>query len=411
MSTVLFGKGDFVRILLLTQLFDPEPQLKGLNFAKRLVEMGHSVSVLTGFPNYPGGKIYPNYKLRLLQREYIEGVEIIRVPLYPSHDQSSFRRILNYVSFCFSAIVYGIFFLQKPDVMYVYHPPITTGVSAAVIGFLRKVPFVLDIQDMWPDTLRVSGMVDSNFLYQFINSICNWVYGRADKIVVLSEGFKSLLEGRKIHSDKISVIYNWCDEQRIGEVAPKCKMADEPFNVVFAGTMGTGQALESVIEAAVLLKDYSNIKLQFIGEGTEVSKLKTLVLKMNLNNIQILPGVPMEKINDVFNIADALLVHLKRDELFKITIPSKTQAYLYSGRPIIMAVQGEASDILIRAKAGICVEPENPQALAQAILQLSQLEESKLVIMSENGRQYYAENMSFETGVKKFSNLFHQMLN
>jgi colanic acid biosynthesis glycosyl transferase WcaI len=393
-----------MRILLLTQFFDPEPHLKGLSFAKRLVELGHSVSVLTGFPNYPGGKVYPNYRIRLLQRECIDGVEIFRVPLYPSHNRSSVQRIFNYASFFLSSLIYGLFFLKKPDVIYAYHPPITTGVSAAIIGLFRRIPFVLDIQDLWPDTLIISGMVNSGILMKIIDSCCGWVYSRASKIVVLSQGFKDLLEKRGIFSQKIVKIYNWCDEKRIGEVKPKIK--NSIFNVVFAGTMGVGQALEYVLDAADILRDAPGIKFQFVGDGTEVSRLKDIVLAKKLQNVEILPSVRMEEVSAVFNNADALLVHLKQEDLFKITIPSKTQAYLYVGRPVVMAVHGEASDIVAQANAGVCVMPENAEEIAKAVLQLSQLSDRELESLGFNGTKFYTEHMSFESGVNRFLKVF-----
>jgi colanic acid biosynthesis glycosyl transferase WcaI len=398
-----------MRILLLTQFFDPEPHLKGFNFAKRMVELGHSVSVLTGFPNYPGGKVYPNYRIRILQRECIDGVEIFRVPLYPSHNRSSIQRIFNYASFFLSSLIYGLFFLKKPDVIYAYHPPITTGASAAIIGFFRRIPFVLDIQDLWPDTLVISGMVNSGILMKIIDSLCGWVYSRASKIVVLSQGFKGLLEKRGISPQKIVKIYNWCDENRIGKIKPKSK--NGIFNVVFAGTMGVGQALEYVLDAADILRDTPDVKFQFVGNGTEVSRLKDIALGKKLQNVEILPSVRMEEMSTVFNSADALLVHLKQEELFKITIPSKTQAYLYVGRPVIMAVHGESSDIVAQAGAGVCVMPENAEEIAKAVLHLSQLSNSELESLGFNGTKFYTEHMSFENGVNEFLKIFSELAN
>ena len=142
-----------MRILFLTEFFDPEPMHRGLSFAKKLVAAGHEVEVITAFPNYPGGKIYPGYKLSFIKKEKIDGVQITRLPLYPSHDHSLFKRFVTYATFAFSALFYGLFFAKKPDVMYVFHPPLSTGLCAALIKKCRKIPFVLDIQDLWPDSL------------------------------------------------------------------------------------------------------------------------------------------------------------------------------------------------------------------------------------------------------------------
>src|SRR5207237_1222762 len=148
------------RVLLLTQWFEPEPTFKGLVFARELVQRGYEVEVVTGFPNYPGGKIYAGYQVSLLRRELLEGVEITRVPLYPSHDSSALRRVANYLSFAIAAMVYCLFFASKPDAVYVYQLP-TLGAVAALIRVVRGVPFVFDVQDIWPDTLRATGMVHS----------------------------------------------------------------------------------------------------------------------------------------------------------------------------------------------------------------------------------------------------------
>ena len=151
-----------MKILILTQWFEPEPTSKGLLFARELVARGHEVEVLTGFPNYPGGKLYPGYRIRPWVREHIDGVSVLRVALYPSHSNSGFQRALNYMSFALSAALIGTALIRQPDVVYVYHPPITVGFAGAVIGFLRKTPFVYDIQDLWPDTVASTGMMSNS---------------------------------------------------------------------------------------------------------------------------------------------------------------------------------------------------------------------------------------------------------
>lgn len=204
------------RVLLLTQWFDPEPTFKGLVFARELVRQGFEVEVLTGFPNYPGGKIYPGYKVRLIQREAIDGVQVTRVPLYPSHDQGAVGRVLNYASFATASLFYGLFAAKRPDVIYAYHPPLTVGIAAALIRMFRRVPVVYDIQDMWPDTLRATGMFSNSIALKVVSKVCDWLYRQVDQIVVLSPGFKRLLIERGVPKDKIEVIYNWCAEDALG---------------------------------------------------------------------------------------------------------------------------------------------------------------------------------------------------
>ena len=240
-----------VRVLILTQWFDPEPTFKGLAFARGLKEHGFDVEVLTGFPNYPGGRIYSGYKVRPLQREIIDGIVVTRVPLYASHDQSALRRIFNYISFCASATIGGLFLVKRPDVIYAYHPPLTVGVAAVLIRLFRRSRLIYDIQDMWPDTLRATGMLSNEKILSIVGRVCSFVYRHVDVITVLSPGFRRLLIERGVPGNKIELIYNWCDE---GALVPSSNAfvpfsGDERFCVLFAGNMGRAQALDSVIDA------------------------------------------------------------------------------------------------------------------------------------------------------------------
>ena len=157
------------RILLITQWFDPEPTFKGLLFAKELASRGFEVEVITGFPNYPGGILYDGFRIKLIQKEIIDDVLVTRVPLFPSHNKSKIGRAFNYLSFAFTSMIYGLFFSKQADVIYAYHPPLTVGISALVIKLFRRVPVVLDIQDIWPDSLKASGMITNSLLLNFIS--------------------------------------------------------------------------------------------------------------------------------------------------------------------------------------------------------------------------------------------------
>jgi len=184
------------RILFLTQWFYPELSFKGLPFAKELSKLGYEVQVLTGFPNYPGGTVYDGYKIKLFQRETIDGISVFRVPLYPSHDNKLLNRMANYVSFALSASFLGFLGIKRPDVIYVYHPPATIGLPALFLHLLYRVPFIYDIQDLWPDTLSATGMVNNKVIIWFVKKWCQLIYSQATKIVVLSPGdsVKSFLQ-------------------------------------------------------------------------------------------------------------------------------------------------------------------------------------------------------------------------
>lgn len=402
-----------IRVLLLTQWFDPEPTFKGLVFARELVRQGFEVEVVTGFPNYPGGKLYPGYKLRLVQREVIDGVQVTRVPLYPSHDQGAVGRVLNYVSFAAASLVYALFAARRPDVVYAYHPPLTVGVAAALIRMFRRVPVVYDIQDMWPDTLRATGMFSNERALKVVSRVCDWVYRRMDQLVVLSPGFKRLLIERRVPESKIELIYNWCAEDLLDAPTGDLPMTfpgPGTFRILFAGNMGKAQALEAVIQAAQLLQEKAAaVTFVFLGGGVEVARLQQLASDRALDNVTFLPAVPMTEVGSYLNAADALLVHLKKDPLFAITIPSKTQAYMAVGKPILMAVDGDAADLVRDSYGGGIAESENPQSIADAALALMNASVSERNAMATSSRRFYQEKLSLKVGVSRFGEIFKRL--
>jgi colanic acid biosynthesis glycosyl transferase WcaI len=399
-----------IRVLLLTQWFDPEPTFKGQVFARELVSQGFDVEVLTGFPNYPSGKVYPGYKVKLIQREVIDGVHVTRVPLYAYHGQSIFKRVLNYMSFATSALAYGLFFARRADVIYAYHPPLTVGISASLIRLFRRIPVVYDIQDMWPDTLRATGMLNNSRALSWLGVVCHWVYRHVDHIVVLSPGFKRLLLERRVPEEKVDVIFNWADESAL--IEPQGKLSEnfpgpDQFRIVFAGNMGKAQALDTILEAAALLRDRgSRICFVMLGGGVEVVRLKQLALDMRLPNVLFLPPVPMTEVGCILSAADVLLVHLRKDLLFEITIPSKTQAYMAVGKPLLMAVNGDAADLVLQSGAGVVAESENANALAQSAEALAAMPAAELLAMGQKGKVFYQQHMALSVGVAQFAKIF-----
>ncbi len=392
-----------MRILLLTQWFDPEPTVKGLPFARELIRAGHDVHVITGFPNYPGGVVYPGYQINAWTHEMCDGVPVTRVALFPSHNRSGAQRALTYLSFAITASIAGVVTRFKPDVVYVYHPPLTVGLAGTVIGLFRRVPFVYDIQDLWPDTLGATGMIQSGIGIRAVGRVADWVYRRATLLLAQSPGFETRLIERGVPAAKVRLVYNWCDEEALSARADRMgfdpgQFADR-FNVVFAGNMGMAQALESVIAAAALVANRnSRVQFVFVGGGTEVASLQRLAQTKGLRNVIFLGRLEMNQMGHVFDHADALLVHLRDSPLFTITLPSKTQAYLYAGKPIIMAVPGDAARLVEQAGAGVCVPSENPAALAEAVTRLADLPGPELAAMGERGRRFYEDALSLARG-------------
>lgn len=379
-----------MRVLILTQWYPPEPAMLLQELAQSLQGLGHEVSVLTGFPNYPSGELYPGYRIRLHQRETLAGVPIVRVPLYPEHSNSGARRVLNYASFALSAAVLGPLISSRPDVIFVYHPPLTIGLPAYVLSRLWRVPFVYQIQDMWPETLSATGMFNNKRLLRWIGRFALWVYGKAHDILVSSPGFCRNLVEKGVPSQKIHVISNWVDPQTYYRAEPDAQLAQElglagRFNVMFAGNMGEAQGLETVIEAAKLLESDERVQFILVGDGIALPRLLQLAQQQNLANVRFLGRYPSQEMPRLYALADALLVHLKDDPLFRITIPHKTLAYLGSGKPVLAAVAGDVASLITSNGAGIACEPENPQALAAAVHSLQSLSEQERQAMGERG--------------------------
>tara|TARA_A100001015_G_scaffold138093_1_gene153093 strand:- start:2029 stop:3240 length:1212 start_codon:yes stop_codon:yes gene_type:complete len=401
-----------LRILLLTQWFQPEDMYKGLPFAKKLIDKGHSLEVLTGFPNYPYGKIYKGYKLKPFLKETLDGVEINRTLLYPSHDKSAIKRIINYLSFSVSSFIFALFTKKKFDVVYVYNL-ITLMPTASLIRSKSKAKIVIDVQDLWPQSVKSSGMMKSSFLLKVLSKLSDKAYSKADHLTVLSNGFKEKLINRNIKQDKISVIMNWTDTSYDIKKMNPAKISpifenNNFFKVVFAGTMGIFQGIDTLIDSSKILKN-KNIRFYFVGSGVEVERLKRRVVDEIIENVFFVNYIPRNKIANVFDWSDALIVHLISNPLFKITIPSKTQSYMSSGKPILMGVDGDSSELINNANCGLCFEPGNSKDLSKKILKLCSLDRDELKKIGLNGKKYYDKILSFDKGVEQFDILFKEL--
>jgi len=386
-----------MRILILTQWYPPEPAMLLQELAQSLQGLGHEVTVLTGFPNYPSGQLYPGYKVRLRRREMLAGVPVVRVPLYPEHSQSGLRRALNYISFALSATLLGVWGVPRPDVLFVYHPPLTIGLPAYVLSRLWRRPFVYQIQDMWPETLAATGMFSNQRLLGWIGCMAGWIYRKAQSILVISPGFRHNLLAKGAPAEKIHVISNWVDPSAYYRAEPDPQLAHElglagRFNVMFAGNMGEAQGLETVTEAARLFQadwqgrpSQNSPQFVMVGDGVALPRLQELAAQYRLNNVRFLGRFPAQEMPRLYALADALLVHLKDDPLFRITIPHKTLAYLGSGKPILAAVAGDVADLVEAIGAGVTCPPQDPSALAAAVGALQALPAAERQAMGDRG--------------------------
>ena len=402
-----------LRVLLLTQFFDPEQTVKGLAFAKALRDRGCDVEVLTGFPNYPGGKIFDGYRLRLYQRDEMDGIPVHRVWLYPSHDQNGKRRAMNYASFALSAAA-NLWRVRKPDVVYVHHPPATIGMPARLLRSLRGAPFVYEVQDMWPDTISATGMMTNPRLLGLIGGLMQRIYRKAARIVVISDGFKRLLIERGVPEEKIDVVRNWAEEGRL-DVRPRDPALarelgiEAPFVAMFAGTMGKAAALDTLLEAAKLVgQERPDALFAFVGGGIEIDRLKARVADEGFTNVRFVDRQPMERMGSVLPLADVVLVHLRDVPLNEITISSKTQGYLAAGVPIVMGVRGDAARIVADSDGGILAEPENARSMADAILRVAAMSREERLAMGARGKAYYDAELSLSVGTDRYMKILRK---
>lgn len=393
-----------MRILYLTQWFEPEPAFKGARFATALAAAGHHVEVATAFPNYPGGKLYPGYAIRPYMRDAVAGLTVHRLAVFPSHDGSSLGRIANYLSFFLSSLVFGLLRGGRYDAIYVYHPPLTPGIAAALFSRWHRIPLVIEIQDLWPDSVASSGMGGGRIV-AILNRLCNFVYARAHSIIPQSQGMRRRLEQRGVPAAKMKVIRNWATYRSaqdgggalppgVGEAfAGRCA-------IVYGGNIGQAQALDHLIRAAAIAHaQYPEVALHLFGDGIERARLASLAREIGATCVTFHGSVARDVMDRVFDAADVLALHLAHDPLYEITIPSKVQHYLACGKPIIAGVSGEAAEILGSSGAARVVAPEDVGGLAAAMVELARTSAEDRAGIGARGRAFYDAQFAFDAAV------------
>jgi colanic acid biosynthesis glycosyl transferase WcaI len=403
---------------MFTQWWPPEPAHVVGALAKELARREHVVEVVTAFPNYPSGRLYPGYRLRFRDIQSDEALRIIRVPIYPSHDRSGSRRIANYLSYAFSSSIVGVPSLSRPEVAYVYHPPITSAWPAALQKLLLRVPFILHIQDLWPESVTNSGMVadrQTALVERVLARLCLSTYSAAAHLVVISTGFRDALVARGVSSSKISVVRNWADEELFfpkaceGNVRAEIGPAEKRV-VLYAGNLGDYQGLDSAVRAAASIAAISSLHLTLIGDGTARRRLEALVNNLAAPNVWILPPRPAAEMNLLLSAADAHLVCLLDRPFLAATIPGKTQVALASAKFIIMGARGSASEIVKEANAGLTCMPSET-GFRDAFLAFCRLSDVELRRTGLAGREYYMRRLSLVHGADSIEAVMFDIAN
>lgn len=381
------------RLLVVTQYCHPE--MFPINtLCDDWAKLGNRVTVLTGQPNYPTGVIAEGYRAWSFRREQVGDVEIVRIPLYPRKQGSALHLILNYLSFVVSAIVFGPWVLRgrRFDALFVYAPsPLLQAIPAIWLRWIKRAPLIVWVQDLWPESLEATGFVKNRHILRIVGALVRFIYRNSDSVLVQSDGFVQPV-AKYCAQEKIAVFPNSADTlfQRDGSAQPlPVPRIAEGFSVVFAGNLGTVQALPTVLEAAELLREHTDIHIFLIGAGPLAQTLREEIERRQLGNVEMPGHFPVEQMPAIFARASALLVSLKDVALGGYTVPSKVQAYLAAGRPIIAALNGEGARVIEKARAGVTCPSENAPMLAQCILALYRMSPQERAALGANGKAFF----------------------
>lgn len=382
-----------MRLLVITQYFWPE-NFRINDLVSELVERSHEVVVLTGKPNYPRGQFFAEYLNDPGSFASYKGARILRAPMRP-RGRGGVSLIVNYASFAIGAAIYGLYALRREhfDAILVYEPsPVTVGVPAIVLRRLKGWPVAFWVQDQWPETLVAVGAVKSRAVLRVIGKLVSFIYKRCDLILSQSKGLLSLIR-KYCQSDKrIEYFPNWAEStyyERIAEPAVEVPLAENTFDIVFAGNIGEAQDFPAILDAAEILAEERRIRWIIVGDGRMAAWVTEQVRQRDLERSVILLGrFPLERMMSFYEHADALLVTLKFDAVFSMTLPGKVQSYLAAGKPLLGMLDGEGASIILEAKAGLVCAAGNARSLADAALRMSKLSLDDLKCMGECGRAF-----------------------
>ena len=383
------------------------PAARAAELSRHWARMGHEVCVLTGFPNHPTGVVPPEWRprlRRLLYKETLDGVRVVRTWLWPLPNRKAHERIRNYGSFCLSSAISGLG-LDKPDGVIGSSPQLLVALSGWWLAWRKRVPFVFEVRDLWPESLAAVGVGgEGSSLHRALGAIAEFLYRRADQIVVVTLAFKDhLMRHWQVPGSKISIVENGVETElfRSG-VAAIVPGTEDRFLICYIGTMGMAHGLETLIAAAERLQTaLPKAMFLLIGEGAEKERIVELATARGLANVRFLAQQPREQIPAYISASDVCLVMLRKTELFKAVIPTKLLEYMACERPVIVAVDGQARQIVEESGAGIFVEPEDSNALVEAVLALAADREARRR-MGINARQYIVERFSREQTAQNY---------
>ncbi|WLP87118.1 glycosyltransferase family 4 protein [Corynebacterium stationis] len=387
-----------MKVLIVSQYYPPERSRIPAEIAQELNAKGHDVRVLTGYPNYPEGKIFPGYKQKWRSKEQHDEVEVLRVPLWADHSTSPLRRILNYMSFAFtSATASG--FAKEADVIYVYATQMTPALGPWLWKRFRAAPYVLHVQDLWPDSILESSMIANSKVGRIIRTVLDpWlrsVYSGAAGVIGIAPTMVKTLVKRGSDENKTVAVYNWADDSAPDKSTEK---SSERTEILFAGNIGDMQDLETVVRAAKLVEDIP-IRIAIVGDGVARDGVMTLAKELGTTNVDFRGAVPRDEMPKIYSSVDFSLVTLRDLEAFRGTIPSKFQASIAHGVPVITTVQGDLRRLVEEHKVGFTADVEDAESLSQAMRSAHSMASEEYSELQKRTRNVYLDHFSRRAGI------------
>jgi len=391
-----------VKLLIVTQYFWPENfQINDLVLG--LKDRGHEVKILTGIPNYPGGRLFAGYNFFGPLSETYENIPIFRVPVLPRGNGSGIRLVLNFVSFLFFACLFGpLRRLGSVDLIFIYEPsPITVCLPALLLKKLKSAPVMFWMQDLWPESLSATGAISSEKVLKIVDILVRFIYRGCDRILIQSRAFIESIKRQGGDLNRVLYFPNSAEKLykpvKLKAYASERSMMPDGFSVTFAGNIGAAQDFGTILNAAELLKDQTEINWVIIGDGRKFRWVKKQIHNKGLGQtVHLLGRYPAETMPRFFALSDALLVTLKKEPIFALTIPSKVQSYLACAKPIIAALDGEGASVIKESGAGMTCQAENPRELSQSVLKLYNMSEADRKEMGKKGRRYFEKHFERE---------------
>lgn len=398
-----------MRVLLVTQYFYPE-NFKSNDVAFELARRGYDVTVLTGLPNYPGGKVFDGYGIFRKRKETINGVKVLRTLVVPRGKGGGVRLALNYMSWAFIASVWAFFMslFNRYDAVIVHETsPITQGFPALAVKWMRRVPMYFWVLDLWPESLQAAGNINNRHVLGFFAWVSKLMYRNSEKILISSRGFRESILDKGDFEDKLVYFPNWAEDVFAASPDVPVPALPDGFKVMFAGNVGEAQDFDNVLRAAMLLKG-TGVRLIILGDGRKKAWADSFVAENGLEDVVFMMGRhPLETMPAFFSQADVLFLSLKNDYIFSLTAPAKLQAYMASGKPVLAMVDGEARNLIDDAECGLSCAAGDYKAFAQCVLNLKSMSDDERDEMGRKGLEYFDRNFRKDKCIDKLCTILN----